>query len=150
MNNADAFTTTQMTNNTIGIADSNAQMFEEPTGQKDQRAALRSGGANLVPMSSPLDAPPFTANDSTTYTALWDAGDNPFNFSGSHVMTIPQVAWYYGHCGPDPMDQEFIARPGEPTTGLEAALDQFGPGGSDHSENCSPSTDDWGGIPFED
>ena len=57
------------------------------------------------------------------------------------------------------MDQEFISQPTIPTEGYTgagsttsrlAAMDQLGPGGTDHSGDCSPSTDDWGGVPFGD
>lgn len=144
--NADVFTSAQMESLMLGIAGSNAQMFEEPTGQVDLRAAVRGS----VPMSAPLDDVLFNNNRTTAYTAAWDGADNPFGFSGSHVITVPQIAWYYGHCGPAPMDQEFITKPGEPTDEFVTAMDQFGPGGSDHSETCSPATDAWGGVPFVD
>jgi hypothetical protein len=86
----------------------------------------------------------------TTYDAAWDGADNPFNFSGPHEITVQQVAWYYGHCGPDPMDQQFIAHDGEAKTNFVSVMNQFGSSGSDHSTNCSSATDDWGGFPFND
>jgi len=108
MVNSDAFTASQVQSMKLGIADSNAQMFEEPANLVTLRKQLHG----VVPMSAPLDAPPFKGNYATNYGTVTP---NAWNYSGLHVMTVPQAAWYYGHSGPLPMDQEFITKPGEPT-----------------------------------
>jgi hypothetical protein len=141
MTNADAFTATQIQNMMLGVADSNAQMFEEPATLVDLREQLHG----VVPMAVGTDKPSF--NDSTTY----DGTANPFGYATgtTHQITVQQVAWYYGHCGPLPMDQAFIAKPVAATDGFAAAMDQFGAGGTDFSTSCNSATGDWGGIPFD-
>jgi hypothetical protein len=145
LENADAFTAAQFRSLMLGLADSDPFMFEESTPQRSLRTALHGD----VPMSAPLDAGVFDSNTTTNY----DGTANPFGFTDSNnsvVITVPQVAWYYGHCGPMPSDQAFVAKPGEPADGFQTALDQFGPSGSDYSSNCSAATDDWGGVPHDD
>jgi len=53
---------------------------------------------------------------------------------------LPQVAWYYGHAGPTPQDQEFIVK-GNLMDQFQTTMDQFGPGGYDRAQ--------WGGMPYE-
>jgi hypothetical protein len=134
----------------IGLADSDPQFFEEPAAL----TALRENLHGVVPMSTGLDVGQFTRRYQTTYP---EGFPNPWGYSGATRIDTPQAAWYYGHCGPLPMDQEFISTPTIPTEGYTGAgsttsrlatMDQLGPGGMDHSGDCSPSTDDWGGVPF--
>jgi hypothetical protein len=143
MDNADAFTQSQTEAQTIGIAASDPYMFSNEPAAYSIRKSLHGS----VPLSAPLDAPRFNNG----YTVKYEGTANPFgyNYGQNIAVTTKQVAWYFGHCGPTPMDSEFIAKPGLPTIGLEAALDQFGPGGSDFSANCSAASDDWGGVTFK-
>ena len=140
MTNADAFTSAQIKDMMLGIADSNAQMFEEPPGQ----VTLRSGVRGFVPMSAPLDAPPFNHDYRTNY----DGTANPFGYTdgnNSVLMAMPQIAWYYGRLGPDSMDQEFIAKPGIPTNNFQAAMDLLGSGGKWYGTGSGK----WGGVPYD-
>jgi hypothetical protein len=130
------------TSRMIGIADSDPQMFEEPTATSSVRPALHGD----IPMAMGLDPGQFTRTEMTTF----DGTANPWGYAGGtqHEITVPLVSWYYGRCGPIPMDQEFIPVP-TIWSEFQPTLDQFGPGGSDYSSSCSPATDDWGGIPFD-
>jgi hypothetical protein len=136
LDNADAFTNTQIVSLELGIADSNAQLFEST---RTGKYALLHGD---VPLSAPLDAPPLRNNRTTTY----DGTPNPWGYAKgtSHVITVPQIAWFHGHNGPVPMDQEFITKPGEPTDGFRAAMDALGVGGNWYGTDTS----NWGGIPY--
>jgi hypothetical protein len=133
----------------LGIDDSNAQFFEESG--DEYRKQLHG----IVPMSAALDAPPYNSNYQTTWQSAWAGASNPWGYTTGQLVTIstPLVAWFYGHSGPDSLDQEFIAKPGRPTDGmpgsesttnLTAALDLFGPGGTWHG--VGPGK--WGGVPF--
>jgi hypothetical protein len=140
---ANAFTQADVEEMKLGIAGSDPYMFSDESPDYSIRHNLHG----VVPMSAPLDAPRFNRG----YTVKYDGTPNPWGYTNGQNIAVgtDQVAWYHGHCGPLPMDEEFITKPGLPTNGFIDAMDQFGPGGDDHSNNCSVAGDDWGGVPFD-
>lgn len=114
----------------IGIAASDPYMFEDGN-------SYRRDLHGVVPMAAPGDEPHHNSGYQTTY----DGKPNPWGYrAGQKVtLTLPQVAWFYGHKGPMPMDQEFIIGFGIRDR-FQPTLDQFGPGGTYRNQ--------WGGVPF--
>ena len=116
----------------IGVAGSDPWMFEKLEGQS-YRKALHG----VVPLALPAGS----SYINSRHVITWDGTPNPWGYvAGQKVpITLPQVAWFYGHRGPIPMDQEFVV-PLAIADRFQTTLDQFGPGGTLRAQ--------WGGVPF--
>ncbi len=119
----------------IGISASDQFGFGETQTNFDCRKSLHG----VVPMAVPGDQVEIV-RDNSKWT--WDGTPNPWGYTlgQSVTLSVPHIAWFYGHDGPMPMDQEFILAPGIMEQ-FQVAMDQFGPGGS--------LRDKWGGTPYE-
>jgi hypothetical protein len=117
----------------VGVASADPRMFTEPAEARNCAAALHG----VAPQSIPGDAPYHRAGRNFT----WDGTPNPWGYwQGQSVqITLPQVAWFYGHEGVMPMDQEFVVK-GTLDSQFQTAMDQFGPNGTRVAQ--------WGGVPF--
>ena len=117
----------------IGIATSDPRMFDTAPQVQQCRRSLHG----VVPMAPPGDEWYHTSR----HVVTWDGTPNPWGYTAGQgvVITLPQVAWYYGHLGPMPMDQEFIVSIGIADQ-FRTTLDQFGESGTYRAR--------WGGIPY--